>query len=214
MNNFKRVTLNPMKPTILQCRMMCGLLNNTFHDDTINNSLDYIKQLEIVNNKGRYTLNANKLDSKTLKVIKSKTKRKRVFDNSTIEELENGLNLAEPGWLQTKIASPLGILPVFKQVLGAVNPSSLVDTEVGKSTLALGMANETGKSLADIAVSFVGQKGKSPFTIDDNGMAKLIDKQGRTIDKAWGDVFQNPKAVARYLTKDQKDYIKECRNST
>lgn len=143
------------------------------------------------------------------KVIKSKTKRKRVFDNSTIEELENGLNLAEPGWLQTKIASPLGKLPVFKQVLGAVNPSSLVDTEVGKSTLALGMANETAKSLADIAVSFVGRKGKSPFTIDDNGMAKLIDKQGRTIDKAWGDVFQNPKAVARYLTKDQKDYIKE-----
>ena len=69
----KRVTLNPMKPTILQCRMMCGLLNNTFHNDTMNNSLDYIKQLEIVINNGRYTLNGNRLDSKTLKVIKSKT---------------------------------------------------------------------------------------------------------------------------------------------
>ena len=77
MNNFKRVTLNPMKPTILQCRMMCGLLNNTFHNDTMNNSLDYIKQLEIVNNKGRYTLNGNRLDSKTLKVIKSTP----IYDN-------------------------------------------------------------------------------------------------------------------------------------
>tara|TARA_R110002096_G_scaffold136556_3_gene289273 strand:+ start:2445 stop:2723 length:279 start_codon:yes stop_codon:yes gene_type:complete len=69
--------------------MMCGLLNNTFHNDTMNNSLDYIKQLEIVNNKGRYTLNGNRLDSKTLKVIKSTPIYDRFYFDADNDPLNN-----------------------------------------------------------------------------------------------------------------------------
>lgn len=78
----KRVTLNPMKPTILQCRMMCGLLNNTAHDKNkdVYRFKNLYKQLEIVYNNGRYNLNMTTLNANTHKVIKSRPITDGEFD--------------------------------------------------------------------------------------------------------------------------------------
>ena len=147
-----------------------------------------------------------------------KTTRTRVFNNQNMDTIIENTEKASDGWLNKRVATPLSKVPGIKQVIGTVNPSALVKSEVGRAALAYQIMAHGGKELADIGVSTIAQRSM-PFTINaDTGAVKLFSSKtapGTDLREAkeffWADVFQNPNNSKwkKLLTKDQQDYIKE-----
>lgn len=61
------------KPTIMQLKTMVNAINREFHNRKMENNLPTFPQLNLKHiGKRKYTLNADKYDGKTFKVIKTK----------------------------------------------------------------------------------------------------------------------------------------------